>query len=1203
MTLFSFPDFWSSEICFAKPKVSLCLGVGVVVDLSQCLSIFAAAGTMAHTCLLLLLLFLSLGGFPSGGATVLYVKPTEETQCPGEPCHTLDEYAQTNSSIFNDATMEFLPGTHTLSQIFMFIDVSNLIMTATNPTQNLTIILCGGIDRSFVWFNGGSGVVIAGLSFANCSSNQEEQGSLSFNDVSGIIMARIVVWHSAHRDQSCGICLKNVQNIVITETFIDMIDSGVSVYASSVNNISVSHTEVSFRNATFGFSCGAFIGGNCGNSVFVQVNFIIGDNRVGCAIYANCSDTWGGKDVAVTVRNSSFGHGQYDIGAIAVFPYLVNSPSIEFTFESLIFENFTGTALKIISNQYGPTANNAMVAIREVTFTNICGNTSLVDASIVKIRGIQEVTIVDCEFLNNTGTPIHALDNTILQFSGTITFHNNSAYQGGAISLFGDSHIYVSDGANVTFRNNTAKNMGGAVFVDQSNTFCFVVGHSSDECSECKCLSFNVSFIGNMAKNGGDAIYGADIDTCQVVNSCYGRDLVNGSLLYFNPNFDTDRSMIASDPVRVCLCDSATGKHNCGSWDNLTQELYPGQEFSIFAVDIGDMNVAVDGPVFAQFLQQNSESLEGCQYYQQVISNQCTKLRYSVFSNPGKVVMALTVNTDTVLRYDPRNIVVYINITLLPCPLGFLLSSASAPQCVCDNRLHTSGISCNITDQTIRRSGTIWVNASFVGNVSNGVIVHKHCPFSYCKLEEVNVNLKYPDAQCAFNHSGTLCGACQPGLSLALGTPQCLPCHSNRHLSLLLPFAAAGLVLVFFIKILNLTVAEGTINGLIFYANIIRASQSAYFPVKETNPLTVFIAWLNLDFGFESCFYNGLDGYWKTWLQFVFPIYIWAIVILIIVLSYYFTIVAKIFGNNSVPVLATLILLSYAKLLRTIITALSFTFLELPDGSRRAVWSFDGNIRFLSPEHTPLFIFAICVLLFLWLPYTVLLLSEQFIQKIGIYTVRKWMLNLKPFLDAYFGPFRSSHRYWVGVLLVARGVLLLIFGLNFTNDPNINLLAVSAVVLLLWLYIISIPQSNLQSEVQNRPIYDFRFWVGSCYKKWHLSILENSFLFNLLLLTSATIYAEAEGNQRVVVHTSVGVAFCQFIGITMFHAYRPIRTCWRKVKEKLQDDNVEESINRSDYELIGEQKCEDEKREKWLQGSLFESIEHYRESMLEFEDN
>ena len=110
---------------------------------------------------------------------------------------------------------------------------------------------------------------------------------------------------------------------------------------------------------------------------------------------------------------------------------------------------------------------------------------------------------------------------------------------------------------------------------------------------------------------------------------------------------------------------------------------------------------------------------------------------------------------------------------------------------------------------------------------------------------------------------------------------------------------------------LNLTVSTGTLNGLIFYANIIRASQAVFFPPEiGSSFLSIFIAWLNLDLGIETCFYDGLDAYAKILLQFVFPLYIWLMVITIIVASHYSSTASKIFGNNAVQVLATLFLLS-----------------------------------------------------------------------------------------------------------------------------------------------------------------------------------------------------------------------------------------------------------------------------------------------------
>jgi len=248
-------------------------------------------------------------------------------------------------------------------------------------------------------------------------------------------------------------------------------------------------------------------------------------------------------------------------------------------------------------------------------------------------------------------------------------------------------------------------------------------------------------------------------------------------------------------------------------------------------------------------------------------------------------------------------------------------------------------------------------------------------------------------------------------------------------------------------------VPEGVINGLIFYANIVGANHTIFFPPGDTNVLTVFIAWLNLDFGFETCFFKGFNSYWKTWLQFVFPAYIWIIVVLIIVLSHY---------------ISTLFLLSYAKLFRIIITSLSFTFLEYPNGTRVALWTNNGNIQYFSPEHAPLFLAAMAVLLLLWLPYTALLLFVQCLRKHTSHKVLRWVTKLKPFFDAYFGPFKDRHCYWIGTMLLVRVLLLLIFAANPTSAPRVNLLAIVTASLVILMYEAS---------------------VGNVYKKWYLHCL------------------------------------------------------------------------------------------------------------------
>ena len=186
----------------------------------------------------------------------------------------------------------------------------------------------------------------------------------------------------------------------------------------------------------------------------------------------------------------------------------------------------------------------------------------------------------------------------------------------------------------------------------------------------------------------------------------------------------------------------------------------------------------------------------------------------------------------------------------------------------------------------LRKAGaTFWVNALFLNDKYQGLILYKTCPTEYCKTEEVKFTLSNQDAQCGSNRSGVLCGACATNYSLMLGSSRCHECH-NTYLVLIIPFAAAGIGLVILLSLLRLTVATGMINSIILYANILQANRSLLFPSStNTNILTVFIAWMNLDLGFQTCFYNGMTAYAQTWLQLAFPIYVWFLISMIIVTS------------------------------------------------------------------------------------------------------------------------------------------------------------------------------------------------------------------------------------------------------------------------------------------------------------------------------
>lgn len=108
---------------------------------------------------------------------------------------------------------------------------------------------------------------------------------------------------------------------------------------------------------------------------------------------------------------------------------------------------------------------------------------------------------------------------------------------------------------------------------------------------------------------------------------------------------------------------------------------------------------------------------------------------------------------------------------------------------------------------------------------------HEHCPHDYCRNDgdSLSLNLIDPDVQCDYNRSGILYSGCNEGLSHMLGSSLCKQC-SNFWLSALIPgVLIAGILIIILLMLLNLTVSSGTLNGLIFYANVISASSATYF--------------------------------------------------------------------------------------------------------------------------------------------------------------------------------------------------------------------------------------------------------------------------------------------------------------------------------------------------------------------------------------
>ena len=264
------------------------------------------------------------------------------------------------------------------------------------------------------------------------------------------------------------------------------------------------------------------------------------------------------------------------------------------------------------------------------------------------------------EFITNTaqalGGAIYiesgASPSIIVDKSAELLFFNNTAFQGGALYVIPSSFtIKVEYQSSVKFVNNTALDIGGAVYSEmQSAAPCLftVIDYSA-----------KIDFTGNHANRSiGHHMYGTSVRDykCdqqnlelahqQTKSYCwYSIDAIHKHInISFDPGLNETLSPVSSAPQRVCLCDS-NGKPQCARLSQIftTISIYRGETFSLSAYIVGyDFGTTV-GVVHAGFLNSNHFSQLDKSQYNQPISNSetCSPFNYTVYSKRGNELLLL----------------------------------------------------------------------------------------------------------------------------------------------------------------------------------------------------------------------------------------------------------------------------------------------------------------------------------------------------------------------------------------------------------------------------------------------------------------------------------------------------------------------------------------------------------------------------------
>ena len=1043
------------------------------------------------TCNPILLLLLSIFQSNTTGS-VYRVTPDGYRNTTCHHCQNLRYYQLNATKYFTSNTqLLFLPGLHQLHTDLIIQNVHNFSLTGESITKDKipkAVIQCeyhAGISIKFIEI---TNLTITRLVIQNCISEfVSQQGSLK-SAVLFIKECNPVILHQLHIHKGDP-CYPS--NALMTVNIMGKL-SHILCYGIIMYNIEPSTKAIMVYNATtFYVSIKHYTPYDrdyCDSTSLINLNVkqksyglimqlanIVTSHLPSNShlLYSEISGTITIQIVECKVINCYF-----EIAFDFHFMYVKSASEamIQFSKCQFISNIASNGALLRIDAEIQPSTDKVWLSVLNCLFYNNVLNNSLITLCNTNAE------FSTCYFLNNSNSLL-LQSQFIGEKPGSLLLQNSSFFYNSAnneTNLMNTSNIFLSFMNKIIFYENnfrTIINPGSfsVIMVSQAelNFSCNIAFNIIDfRCKECVefiiiteaklvffknhvCSIFGMiqmafplcifQYYGIKASSGKQHNWSSVIFQNNFYNShhCYNHipirdcrwledsafanfipiDVNNKYIKYVNSSGMYNMTQQNYDHRTICLCDKVNSHMKPDCSKNQLGYLYPGQTLNIYVYvnkhfNTSKTRVKIDFESEVTQLYVPTCIIIDAYKKMEVLSSTCTRVNNTivVFPNDTKCALYMKIFGDL---YDNLNL---FYIKPLPCPPGFIKANQI---CACYPKLIKFGVlGCNLNDQTILRPANSWISTTAYNN-SYIYQISLQCPFHYCLSHLSHLNLSNPNSQCHFNRCGVLCGQCLEGFSTIFASNKCQHCP-NSYLFLIIPIAIAGLVLVLMLFILNLTVTDGTMNAFILYVHITGINASVLFDnFTVANTLTSLA---NLDLGIQTCFYNGMDDYVKMWLQLAFPSYLIFIATLLIIASRYSTRIQRLTARRALPVLATLFLLSYTKILITVSSILfSYsTVTQLPSERSTIVWSIDANVSVLGLRF--IILFTACLLIFLLqVPFSIILLFNRPLQR--FYYINKF----KPLLDAYQGPYKDELYYWTGIQLVIRVVFLGISTLNTTT--------------------------------------------------------------------------------------------------------------------------------------------------------------------------
>ena len=741
--------------------------------------------------------------------------------------------------------------------------------------------------------------------------------------------------------------------------------------------------------------------------------------------------------------------------------------------------------------------------------------------------------LLNAEFNSNNGTALQ-LFNVILVGNGVTRFQNNKAEVGAALYLRRSYILLNFTSFQFDIRDNLANEYGGAIYIDilfanaykkqchwllyYYDEFCRNVDHQINGCTIpintkllCKRAfkirhneaTSHIYITNNTALLAGSAVFYSNVQNVYNLHTSTSS-LGSGSIFnipdtfIITPNV-SEPLVMATQPQRLQLADPA----KCNN--------------DYTACNISGITLGNDIDIPASIIGYNNKPSEATRFFIECIEN-C--IEFEVIGGPivliidrlsginviGRKISHHAGDVFMTLKLYRGIINVKLRIKIFPCQLGYT-HNERAKQCDCYS-VHNI-ISCTANTTTIKKDywfGVIGEQATV------SLCPNKYCNFSRNEMISGKYTLHpFYDDQCDLHRTGQACGICENGYTLAFDFHDCVNINScSPGITVVVVMCVIIywiLVIVIILWLMYFQIDVGYLYGIIYYYSVVDIllgqilNYSSSFDIIEI--IISSVVKLSPRFLGKLCFLQGgMSGIDQYALHYIHPIGILLILLILSVIARHSQRFALFISRGAIRSICFILILAYTSIADTslqLLRHLKFTDIN-------ELYSYlSPDIKYFTGRHIIYVIIAILFEVVIIVGLPVILLFEPY--------VNRWInfARIKPILDQFQGCYKDKCRWFAGIYLLSRQMILIIMVINFVHYYIALYLLTSLCVIIALLH------------------HHIQPYKSSALNKF------DGFILHLLLLVVSL--------QMVAVGDSTGFTGDAIIGISYVLIFLPIVVC------------------------------------------------------------